>query len=45
MILSNSKRLKIQKKIYKSFTLKKIEKDELLQEKNVLHQQMQLVFG
>ena len=34
--------IKIQKKI---FTLKKIEKDKLLQEKNELHQQMQLVFG
>ena len=38
--------IKIQKKIYRTFTLKKkIEKDELLQEKNKLHQQMQLVFG
>ena len=37
--------IKIQKKIYRNFTLKKIEKDELLQEKNELHQQMQLVFG
>ena len=44
MLLSNSKRLKIQKKFYRTFTLKKIEKDELLQEKNELHQQMQLVF-
>ena len=35
--------IKIQKKIYRS--LKKIEKDELLQEKNELHQQMQLIFG
>ena len=35
--------IKIQKKIYKTFTSKKIEKDELLQEKNELHQQMQLV--
>ena len=34
--------IKIQKKF---FTLKKIEKDKLLQEKNALHQQMQLVFG
>ena len=37
--------LKIQKKFYKTFTLKKIEKDELLQEKNELHHQMQLVFA
>ena len=37
--------IKIQKKIYRTFTLKKIEKGELLQEKNELHQQMQLVFG
>ena len=35
----------IQKKFYRTFTLKKIEKDEFLQEKNELHQQMQLVFG
>ena len=37
--------IKIQKKFYRSFTLKKIEKDELFQEKNELHQQMQLVFA
>ena len=37
--------IKIQKKFYRTFTLKKIEKDGLLQEKNELHQQMQLVFG
>ena len=37
--------IKIQKKFYRTFTLKKIEKDELSQEKNDLHQQMQLVFG
>ncbi len=36
--------IKIQKKFYRTFTLKKIEKDELLLEKNELHQQMQLVF-
>ena len=36
--------IKIQKKFYRTFTLKKIEKDKLLQEKNKLHQQMQLVF-
>ena len=45
MLLSNAKRLKIQKKFYRTFTLKKIEKDKLLREKNELHQQMQLVFG
>ena len=37
--------IKVQKKFYRTFTLKKIEKDELLQENNDLHQQMQLVFG
>ena len=37
--------IKIQKKFYRTFTLKKIEKDKLLQEKTELHQQMQLVFG
>ena len=37
--------IKIQKKICRTFILKKIEKDELLREKNELHQQMQLVFG
>ena len=37
--------IKIKKKFYKTSTLKKIEKDELLQEKYELHQQMQLVFG
>ena len=37
--------IKIQKKNYRINTQKKIEKDELLQEKNELHQQMQLVFG
>jgi len=37
--------IKIQKKIYRTFTLKKIEKAELLQEKTELHQQMQLVFA
>ena len=37
--------IKIQKKFYRTFTLKKIEKDKLLQEENELHQQMQLVFG
>ena len=37
--------IKIQKKIYTTSTLKKTEKDKLLQEKIGLHQQMQLVFG
>ena len=37
--------VKIQKKIYRTFTLKKTEKNKLLQEKNASHQQMQLVFG
>ena len=37
--------IKIQKKFYRTSTLKKIEKDKLLQEKNASHQQMQLVFG
>ena len=37
--------IKIQKKFYKTFAQKKIEKDELLQEKNEFHQQMQLIFG
>ena len=37
--------IKIQKKFYRTSTLKKIEKDKLLQEENALHQQMQLVFG
>ena len=37
--------IKIKKNFYRTFTLKKIEKNELLQEKYELHQQMQLVFG
>ena len=37
--------IKIKKKFYRTFILKKIEKEELLQEKNELHQQMQLVFA
>ena len=37
--------IKIQKKFYRTFTFKKTEKDKLLQEKNALHKQMQLVFG
>ena len=36
--------IKIKKQFYRTFTLKKIEKDELLEEKNELHQQMHLVF-
>ena len=36
--------IKIQKKFYRTFTLKKIEKEELLQKKNKLHRQMHLVF-
>ena len=37
--------IKIRKKLYRTFTLKTNEKDELLQEKNELHQQIQLVFA
>ena len=37
--------IKIRKRFYRTFTLKKIENDDLLQEKNDLPQQMQLVFG
>ena len=37
--------IKIQKRFYRTFTLKKIENEDLLQEKNDLPQQMQLVFG
>ena len=37
--------IKIQKRFYRTFTLKKLENDDLLQEKNNLPQQMQLVFG
>jgi len=37
--------IKIQKRFYRTFSLKKTQKDELLREKNELHQQMQLVFG
>jgi hypothetical protein len=37
--------IKIQKRFYRTFTLKKIENDDLSQEKNDLHQQMQIVFG
>ena len=37
--------IKIKKNFYRTYTLKKIQKDEYLQEKNELHQQMQLVLG
>jgi len=37
--------IKIQKKFYRTFTIKKIEEKALLQGKNELHQQMQLVFA
>ena len=37
--------IKIQKKFYRTFTRKKIVKDQLLQVNNELHQQMQLVFA
>ncbi len=37
--------IKIQKKFYGTFTLRKTEKDELGQKKNEFHQQMQLVFA
>ena len=37
--------IKIHKKFYRTITLKKIDNDDLLQEKNDLHQQMELVFG
>ena len=37
--------IKIKKRFYRTLTLKKIENDDLLQEKNDWPQQMQLVFG
>ena len=37
--------IKIQKKFYRTFTLKKIKKDKLLHDKNELHLQMQIVFA
>ena len=37
--------IKIQKKIYRNLSLKKIRKEKLLEQKNELHQQMQLVFA
>ena len=37
--------IKIQKKFYRAFSLKKIEKNQLLKDENEFHKQMQLVFG
>ena len=37
--------IRIQKKFYRTFILKKIETNELLQEKNELYQQMQLLLA
>ena len=37
--------IKIQKKFYRTFILKKIKTDEPLQDKSELHQQMQLIFA
>ena len=37
--------IKIQKRFYRTFALKKVGKNELSQVNNELHQQMQLVFG
>jgi len=37
--------MKIHKKIYRTFSLEKIQKDKLFQEKNELPQQMQLLFA
>ena len=37
--------IKIQKRFYRTFTLKKIKNADLMQKKNDLPQQMQLVFG
>ena len=37
--------IKIEKKLYRTFTLKKIEQDKFLREKNESHQQMQLVLA
>ncbi|ABV49983.1 Conserved hypothetical protein [Prochlorococcus marinus str. MIT 9215] len=37
--------IKIQKKNYRTLTIKQNEKYELLKEKNQLHQQMQLLFS
>ena len=37
--------IKVQKKFYRTFSLKRIDKDEPLQDKSELHQQMQLIFA
>ena len=37
--------IKIQKKLYRTFNFKKIDKDQIFKEKNELHQQMQLIFA
>ena len=37
--------IKIQKKFYRTFILKKIKTDEPFQDKSELHQQMQLIFA
>ena len=37
--------IKVQKKFYRTFSLKRIDKDEPLQNKSELHQQMQLIFA
>ena len=37
--------IKIQKRFYRTFAQKNIENDDLLQEKNDLPQQMQLILG
>ena len=37
--------IKIQKKFYRTFALKNTQKDKLLQDKNQLHKQMQLLLA
>ncbi len=37
--------IKVQKKYFRAFTFKNIEKTKVLQEKSELHEQMQLVFA
>ena len=37
--------IKIQKKLYRTFNFKKIDKDQIFKDKNELHQQMQLIFA
>ncbi len=37
--------IKVQKKYFKTFTVEKIENAKVLQEKNELHKQMQLIFA